>query len=65
MSLFYNKIDVFKDAEKCCESLEEGEECSFYLDDKSIEGFCERGKKDVLICKPLEPSPNLERFFRK
>ena len=65
INLFYNKVDIFKGAEASCNDLSEGDKCSFFIDEKEIEGVCELGKKDVLICKPPKPSPKMHEFLKE
>jgi hypothetical protein len=55
INLAHKRIEIFKETKISCENLNEGDKCSFFLNEKEIKGICEKNRKEILACKPTRP----------
>lgn len=50
--LFSTRLEISKEARGACDSLEEGEECSFFCQGREFHGICKKDKASSgLVCR--------------
>lgn len=53
ISMFYSQMQAFEAAKTACISLNEGDACSFTIDEAEFTGRCVKDRKKTLACKPV------------